>query len=43
MYPEPIARVVVVLVSKPDGNPVVEKRPDLVDGSVVEFSGPLSV
>ena len=39
--PEPIARAIVILVRKPDGNPVVQKCPDFFDESVVEFSGPL--
>jgi hypothetical protein len=38
--PEPIARVLVILVGKPDGNPVVQKRPDFFDQSVFQFSGP---
>ena len=40
--PKPIARVIVILVGKPDGNPVVQKCPDFLNESVVEFSGPLS-
>ena len=39
--PKPIARVIVILVGKPDGNPVVQKCPDFFDEPVVEFSGPL--
>ena len=38
---KPITRVIVILVGKPDGNPVVQKCPDFFDEPVVEFSGPL--
>lgn len=38
---KPIARVIVILVGKPDGNPVVQKCPDFLDKSVVQLSGPL--
>ena len=38
--PKPIARVIVILVGKPDGNPVVQKCPDFFNESVVDFSGP---
>jgi len=39
--PKPIARVIVILVGKPDGNPVVQKCPEFLDKSVVQLSGPL--
>ena len=39
--PKPITRVIVILVGKPDGNPVVQKGPDFLDESVVQFSSPL--
>jgi hypothetical protein len=39
--PKPIARVIVILVGKPDGNPVVQKGPYFLDKSVVQLTGPL--
>ena len=39
--PKPIARVIVILVGKPDGNPVVQKCPEFLDKPVVQLSDPL--
>jgi len=39
--PKPIARIIVILVGKPDGNPVVQKCPDFLDKSVVQLPDPL--
>jgi len=39
--PKPIAGVIVILIRKPDGNPVVQKCPEFLDKSVVQLSDPL--
>jgi hypothetical protein len=38
---KPLPAVVVPLVGKPDGNPVVVKRPELLDEAIVQLSDPL--
>ena len=37
---KPVTRVNAILVCKPDGNPIVQKRPSFFDEPVVQFSGP---
>ena len=39
---EPIAAVIMTLVSKPDSDAVLAKRPDLFDKPVIKFFGPLT-